>query len=189
MFKNEIMSNYTINSKFFDYLNLDTLKNLLNETNNLLKETQDSIKSITEKSNDLFKVFIVLISALIGFEFTSNVLTTFLLMSGYYILVFCFLIYKLYSIVYPKSNALVGTQPRQILIDEMITNDANINEKRFLFVMLQNKQKAIDDNIALHHQLFASYKLVIKLLFFFIVLSIPIFFLIHLLVIPFLDKC
>lgn len=183
------MSNYKIDDKYFDTLNIDTLKNLLNETNSLLKETQDSVQSITNKSNDLFKILVVFTAALIGFVFTSNASLNLIFISGYYILLFGFLICKLYLIVYPKSNALVGSEPRKIITDEIVTKNEIINEKLFLIIMIQSKQNSIDNNRKLHHQLFIDYKLILKLLLIFIGLSIPLFFLFHQCLIPFLDMC
>jgi hypothetical protein len=180
---------YKIDSKYFDSLNLDTLKILLTETNSLLKETQDSIKSITDKSNDLFKILVVIITALIGYVFTNIASSTILILSIYFIVVFSILVYKLYFIVYPKSNALVGTEPKKIINDATIKSDIEKNEKRFLFVMLQSKQNAIDNNRLLHSKLVSKYKLIITLMLISIVFSLIIFLLSHLYLNPFLDKC
>ena len=174
------MKNYTIESKYFESLNIDTLKNLLNESNSLLKETQDSIKSITDKSNDLFKILIVVVTALIGFVFTNYATYPTLILSGYYIFAFGILLYKLYFIVYPKLNALVGIVPKNILLKQMIGNNIDNNEKRFVFVMLQSKQRGIDNNKILHHELFMKYKSIIRLLLITIASSIVIFLLCHL---------
>lgn len=171
------MNNYTIESKYFDSLNIDTLKNLLNESNSLLKETQDSIKSITDKSNDLFKILVVVVTAIIGFVSTNNATYTTLILSVYYILVFGILLYKLYFIVYPKLNGLVGIEPKNILVKQMIGNNIDNTEKRFAFVMLQSKQRAIDNNKILHHELFMKYKSIIRLLLITIASSIVIFLL------------
>lgn len=183
------MEKYKINSSYFNSLNVDTLKNLLNESNNLLKETQDSIKSITDKSNDLFKILVVVVTALIGFVFTSNATITTLILTSYYILVFGVLLYKLYFIVYPKLNALVGTEPKNILVKQMIGNNIENTEKRFVFVMLQSKQRAIDNNRILHHELFIKYKSIVRLLLITIAFSIVIFLLCRLYLNLFQDTC
>jgi hypothetical protein len=183
------MKKYTIESRYFDSLNIETLRNLLNESNNLLKETQDSIKSITDKSNDLFKIIVVIVTALIGFVFTSNATNTTLIMSSYYILVFGALLYKLYFIVYPKLNALVGTEPKNILVEQMIGNNIEKTEKRFVFVMIQSKQRSIDNNKILHHELFIKYKSVVRWLLIAITFSIVIFLLCRLYLDPFQDMC
>ena len=182
------MDKYKIDSKYFDSLNLDTLKNLLNETNSLLKETQDSIKSIIDKSNDIFKILVVIETALIGFIFSSKASTKSLIMSIYFIVIFSILVYKLYFIVYPKLNALTGTEPKKIINDATVKKDIEKNEKRFIFVMLQSKQNSIDDNRVLHSELVAKYKLIITLLIISIVFSLIIFLLSHLYLSPFLDK-
>ncbi|MGD9931870.1 MAG: hypothetical protein AB7U05_17760 [Mangrovibacterium sp.] len=169
------MEKYKIDSKYFDSLNLETLKNLLNEANSVLAEIQDSIKILTEKSNELFKIVVVITTALIGFIFTNPSSLIIQILTIYYILTFSFVIYKLYSVIYPKRNALVGTEPRNIIIEQMIGKNADLNEKRFVFVMLQSKQRAIDNNSELHLRLLAKYKSNIKLLFAIIAISIVIF--------------
>ena len=105
---------------------------LLNEANTLLSETQDSIKILTEKSNELFKIVVVITTALIGFIFTSPSSLIIQILTIYYILAFSFVIYKLYSVIYPKRNALMGTEPKNILVDQMIGENTALNEKRFV---------------------------------------------------------
>ena len=153
------------------------MKNLLVEANSVLSETEDSIKIITEKTNELFKIIVVITTALIGFIFTSPSSLTIQILSIYYIIAFIVLIIKLYSVIFPKRNALVGTEPRNILLDQMISQSVDINEKRFIFVMLQSKQRAIDNNKELHLRLLRKYKSNIKLLFAIVITSIVIFLL------------
>lgn len=58
----------------------------------------------------------------------------------------------------------------------MIKTDIDKNERRFLFVLIQDKQIAVDNNKLLHSKLFERYRIVIKTML--ILVSISIIFLI-----------
>ena len=167
---------------------LNTLKSILDEANLLLSDTQDSIKSITNKSNDLFKILIVIVIALLGFAFTNKLTLIVGILSIYYIVSISILLILLYSNIYPKKNALVGIEPKKVITDEIIKTDLDKNEKRILFKYIQNAQIAVDNNIQIHHKLFRKYRLIINLLLVSIYISIAIFFVCQVLI-PFLSMC
>lgn len=172
--------NYQINKKYSQSLNIESLRNLLNESNSLLKDTQGSVKIISDKSNDLFKISIVVLTALVGYVFSSTEFSLTLILAIYYIIVLGITIVRFYNIVYPKLNALLGTPPQKIFDDKILTGSIEENEKQILFIMLQSKQNSINNNLNLHRVLLAKYKSIISLTVILFIISIFIFLSSHL---------
>ena len=159
------MEDYKVDKKYWKLLNLDSMKLILIESNMLLGETLDSIKSITNKSNDLFKILIVALLALIGFIFTSENVSLFLyIMSAYFIVLLFIVVFILYSAIYPKLNALTGTEPKNILKDSIVKYDADNNELMIYAVKINSNQNAINKNRGVLYGLLNKYKLAIKII-------------------------
>src|SRR5690554_2726463 len=144
--KTSKMKQYKIDKELVSHLNIATIKHLLCEADTLQSELLDSIKIITEKANDLFKLLVAVTDAMIGFLFTNPPTTEIKAATLYFILTFSYAIYNFYHVVYPKSNGIRGTAPRAILIPEAIGPSEEGNENKLLKILLQSKQKAIDTN-------------------------------------------
>ena len=183
------MKNYKIDNKYWNLLSIDSLKLILAESSTLLLETQESIKSIANKSNDLLKIIIVALFAIIGFVFGHEVLNLFLLISSmYFICTLVIAIFIVYGAISPKSTALCGVEPATILQDDVINTSKTQSEKMIYFIRIQSIQAAIDNNKLNHLKALNKYKNGIIFILVSIFIYVILFLLNLLLLFPSLGK-
>lgn len=92
------------------------------ESNNLLKETQESIKSITAKANDFFRILLIVLFGLIGYFFGSSFPDNhyelaYMLTSLIALFPIGYCTFKFFKIIAPKSVFKSGSEPMEIIKD------------------------------------------------------------------------
>lgn len=157
-----------IQEEYFNCLNIDSLKFILEESKLLLSDSQSAIDSIVNKSSNLFQIIILIISALISFTATyfkqlkAQDIEWLIASIFYFFVILCII----YFIIYPKKTGGIGSEPKKLINGKILDlkYEKNQNEIRLLLVSIKSKQKSLENNKSVHSTVFKLFKTVTILL-------------------------
>lgn len=153
------MDKYKISSNTVKSVDEDRLALVLSESKDLLGDTNESIKQNRNKAYNLFRIYLVVLFALIGYIFSSGEIECFKLISSiFWTMASIFCLITLFPILFPSMVAMNGTEPSKLLRDDIVGRDSKI----MTTYIIQGNQRGIDVNIETNKKIVDKLKLTLK---------------------------
>lgn len=141
-----------LNIELLDKLDLDNLERIKNEAEMNLEEISKSEEIITNKSNSLFQILIVVFSTLVGYlisEFSTFCLNSILIqICIIFSLFIAYALFLLIKIIYPIKIKLKGASPQNLIQDFIFSSKSDEqNTINFFKNRIYSLNLAINNNI------------------------------------------
>lgn len=170
---------------------VSTLLLIKEEAEKNLLAIQNTEDVITNKSNNLIQIIFPITVILSGYSINSISIDNFdwkFYLSISLILLFCLVVFQLYKNILPVKSAMIGTEPNQLVKSDMISGNAQKDERNILVNRVYNLQTAIEYTVQSHSTRYKRFRNTNKILLVGLVLIFSLFVLFQFFLL-FQDKC
>jgi hypothetical protein len=137
--------------KLLEKLNIQNLEIIKSEAELNLDDLSNSENIITNKSNSLFQILVVIFTTIIGYlvsQINSFCIESLLIQISIFLcLVFGFILFLLVKVIYPDKVALKGSCPNNLIKNYIFTKKSNKSQtKQILRNRIYSLNIAIESN-------------------------------------------
>lgn len=123
-----------LDTKLLDKLSIENLEIVKSEAEMNLEDLSSSENVITNKSNTLFQVLIVVFTTIVGYlvsQINNFIIKSILIQISIILcVVFGFVLFLLIKVIYPKKVALKGSPPSNLIQDYIFSKKSNKSHTR-----------------------------------------------------------
>ncbi|MEM6719464.1 MAG: hypothetical protein AAF611_09130 [Bacteroidota bacterium] len=147
------MSEFKIPKESWKSIPIDSALFILNESKDYIDYTLNESDKITSRSYSLVLILVTLLSAIIGYTFSTLVageLTKITYVNFFFIFTIVIIVIYLSMIIFPKKMIVKGRMPKELALKEFLINPKLTSKENYLSFIIQeieNSQHKIDYNL------------------------------------------